>query len=557
MTLFSRVNTSERVSALLIIFFLIAPLLVVSTPQEVGAVGGGTFTDGEIIDLARPGAVRIITHARGTAIYKPFFIDLNTLNPYTNPERDSIRISFDEYIVGSGVLVSSNGHILTLLGTAGRAGAEMKVVSGIARGVLEDEVRQLSPADLAEFERTISEEENQVLMRTLLSRIEFLDVIEEVRVVSYEHSEGEIPEIFENAIPAKVIKVGEFSTEEYDAYVVLKVEKENSHALPLLGISNGVLGGEDLIGTAVYAFQFGNPKRGEGGRILALELKRGVLDSSGDPNLLKTSITLDEGSRSGPIFDETGVVRGLVSFPLPAAYSSLEKREALSVPIGLARSVLEAAGVSAEAGEYYSYLKSGLEYLHERSCDQAIQSFEEAKKVTGNFVSGGALDSYIHTCSELIGRGNSLDTLWDSFTEFLGRLGPSIWLLIFGALVTVLLIASVAMRLKKEEVPQSSREGSIRRGLSGSAVLNPKEEKNEAAQPEKAKAREREVSPADLDAEASREISTLKPEKIDRYVINMKNAGMGEDTIIEQLQRIGFSQEQIYEAVVKPHFRAR
>ena len=563
MSLFSGVHTSIRAPALFIIFFLVAFVAVVNTALTAEAVGESVFTDGEIIDLARPGAVRIIMHAQGTAVYRPFFIDLNTLSPYTNPERDSVRIPFDEYVVGSGALVSSDGHILTLSGTAGRAGTKMKVVSGIARRVLEDELRQLDGASLAEFERTTSTEKNRVLMRMLLSRVEFLDVTEDVRVVSPERSEGEVPEIFENAVPARVIHEGESSGEEYDAYVVLKIEKENLPALPLANISMETSGRNDAAETALYAFQFGDPERNKKSRILALELKRGTLYPDGQSDVLKTSLTLNDSSRSGPIFDDVGTVRGLVSLPMLAAYRSVEGGEVFLVPIALAQSALEAAGVRAEAGEYYIHLLSGIEHLHERSCDRAIQSFAEAKEMAGDFVSGNAVDSYIHTCSQLIGRGNSLDTLWDSFTEFLGRLGPSIWLLIFGALVTVLLIASVALHLQKEEVPQPSREKfpfglrPMLRGSSGSAVLTPHKGESEEARLEKGKTVEPKVTRENGDTGAPQEIATLGADKIGRYVTNMKNAGMSEDAIIEQLHRIGFSQEQIYEAVVKPHFSAR
>ena len=545
------VNASIRVSALLIFLAAVFSVLV-GVALRVEAVGENAFTDGEIIDLVRPGTVRVIQHVRGTAVYEPFFIDLNTFNLYTNPERSSVRISFDEYVVGSGVLASPGGYILTLAGTAGRAGAEMKVVSGIARGVLEDEVGRLDQVGLAEFEKVASEEAHQSLLRALLLRIRLEGVTSEIRVVDPKRSEGEIPEIFGRAIPAQVIREGEPFGEEYDAYVVLKIEKENLPALPLENILGGARGGE------VYAFQFKDPERDEESRILAAELKRGTLDLSKQGNVFKTPITLNDSSRSGPIVDGLGVVRGLASLPLPIVYRSPDTREVVFIPIDLARNILEAAGVRVEPGEYYTHLKNGLEYLHERSCDAAIQSFEKAKKATGDFVSGNAADSYIHTCSELIERGNSLDTIWDFFTEFFGRLGSSIWLLLFGALVTVLLIASVALRLKKEEAPQQpSQEESIYRGFSGSAVFAPRAEGNGAAHLGNTEIARPQPTRENGDGDAPREESTLGPEKIDRYVVNMKDAGMSEDSIIEQLQHIGFSQEQIYEAVVRPHFKSR
>lgn len=514
----------------------------------VGAAEERAFTDGEIADLARPGAVRIIQHVRGTAVYEPFFIDLNTLNPYTNPERDRVQASFDEYVVGSGVFVNPDGHILTLAGTAGRAGAEMEVVSEIARGVLESEVGRLDQTGLAEFEKTASDEAYQALMRALLSRIRLESVTSEVRVVSPERSEGEIPEIFERAIPAQVLREGAPLGEEHTAYVLLKIEKENLPALPL----------GNILGGAVYAFQFGDPERDGKSRIFAATLKRGTLDSSGRGEVFKTSIALNDSSRSGPIFDEMGAVRGLANLPLPIIYRSPDTREAILIPLDHARTILEAAGVRAEPGEYYTHLKSGLEHLHGRSCDKAIQSFEEAKKVAGDFVSGSAADSYIHTCGELIGRGNSLDNLWDSFTELSVRLGFSIWLLLLGALVTVFLIAFVALRLQRGRARTSPRDEPAPRDFSGGAVLTPPSPSaGGGVRPENAETTRLQPVRENGDAEAPREEPASEPEKIGRYVANMKNAGMGEDSIIEHLQRIGFSQEQVYEAVVKPHFKSR
>lgn len=421
------------------------------------AANGQKFNKEELVALSRPAVVRIVQRIKGEIIIKPFGLDLDKMTIFPGGG-ETRKIPVDDYLTGSGFIVSEDGYIMTNAHVISREEIKKQYVTDAASSAIMDaslwylgENKDLDdPVKVEEYAKRISE--------YILKESTF-NLQQETVVLDPSSKSENIDELVAGGFKIKGISVNDnYNADGWDI-ALIKIDQKNLPALPLSQTTSIKRG--ETIGV------FGFPTTAEFNDKSPLEstFSQGVVSAIKDSenkdfNIIQTDAKISEGSSGGPLLNESGEVIGMITYQTNEADESGGDNFAFAIPVdvlqqGIEKFNINKTDIKFNTGNYYEQFSGGLKLLHEARCLKALAAFESAKNVNEKFSTVANVETYEEKCQELISAGKSINTPWDEARNSLYSLSRWIWAIVaFGLLLFVALVVKLFFmkkKLKEEE----------------------------------------------------------------------------------------------------------
>lgn len=403
----------------------------------------------EVADSVQSSVVKIVQHVKGDASIPAINIDFKSGTITTKSDVDPQKIDIDEFLTGSGVIVTPDGYILTNSHVISYQTIKNIIVSDFIYQAIdeaystlsEQEVKDISssqtPAQMSQFAEKIAD--------YILSQSKF-NLEKNIVVLNPASNKTNLDELYQDSFPASVVSVNDnFFKDNRDAGLI-KISEQD---LPSVN-----LGASTDVSTGKKVYIFGYPSTAEINQNDQLEptFSQGTVSAiKSSPNrdfkVFQTDAKISKGSSGGPLLDEQGKVIGLVTFMT----SDLSKQDgdsfAFAIPIDEAEKIIadNSTGGNLPAqfqiGAYNKHFASGLGYLKTNQCRNALNEFVLAKQVNDKFNVARFIEPYEKQCDDIIASGKSVDGFWSSFKY---KLSDTKNLVIFLSALGVILILGLA-----------------------------------------------------------------------------------------------------------------
>ena len=379
----------------------------------------------EVADLAKPSVVKIVQRVKGKATVPSIDVDFLTMSVSTRSDVSPDDLQIDEYLVGTGVIVTPDGYIMTNSHVVSYQTVKNLIVSDYVYSAIDEGYSKLSEEDVNRLSENKNQEEfnkfSEKIADYILNESQF-NVEKTVTVLNPSSKKESIEDLAGEGFPAAVVSVNDnFFKDSRDA-ALIKIDQPDLPA--------AVLGDSSSVSTGKKVYILGYPSTAEVSEKDLLEptFSQGTISAMKDSlnkdfKILQTDAKISKGSSGGPLLDEQGKVIGLVTF----ITSDLTKQDgdsfAFAVPINVAKETLannktaEGLPVDYRPGNYAEHFLLGLELLKSRQCKKAITEFNLAKQSNAVFGASNYPDAYLYQCEKITAAGNSLDTSWEVFKE--------------------------------------------------------------------------------------------------------------------------------------------
>lgn len=421
----------------------------------------------DVVNMTKPSTVRIAQYVKGRAVFSMPKINSEDLSIMENPSGKETEIPFDEYLAGSGFIVSSDGHIITNAHVVSYQSMKTLVASQYFLSIFMDPqvigpvMEHMKNKGIPENKQgDLGEEFGEKLLDHLLAKGKF-EFEKKVSVLDPASGKNKIEELFQEGFPAKIISVNDNFFKDNKDIALIKIEGGNFPSI-LIGNSEKVSAGEKI---SVFGFpasaEFNNKSPLEAtfttGTISAFK------DSeNNDFKIFQTDAKISHGSSGGPLINQKGEIIGVITYQ-----SDLSQREsgdnfAFALPSDSIGEWVEKFSVNETSkpevfntGEYQKHFLRGLLLSDIGRCQKAISEFESAKSLNGFSSVEKFVSPYIEKCEKTIAEGKSIDTMWDEKSQQIKSIGSHIWIFIGIGIIVLGIIAGVIIflvkRVRKEE----------------------------------------------------------------------------------------------------------
>lgn len=409
-----------------------------------------------LANLVKPSVVRIAEHISGTARIPRVKVDIRKRLIALVPD-EYTKVPVDEYLVGSGFIIHPGGYIATNAHVVSRETVKQMLASESALSALYENALFLSDAEMQDF---IQSETDNGFSKQVIKYVIDHGVFELESKVAVLHPDSEkrnIHDLIDEGFPAQIVSVNDNFLEDEKDVALLKIEANN---LPSLSLGNGE---ELVVGEKAYIFGFpATADLGQGSSSEAT-FTRGIISAikqsaNKDFRIFQTDAKVSAGSSGGPLFDERGEVKGIITFQTDELSRAEGDNFAFALPIALVKAVAEEAGVIPAEGSYNRNFKSAFQSFNLKRCDKAKEVFHSALDESNNqFVSDKYLDVYFKKCDELQKRGK-LEILLNEWQNRARAIGNPIFylvgigLIIFGIFGALLFWILREVRREEKEI---------------------------------------------------------------------------------------------------------
>jgi S1-C subfamily serine protease len=442
-----------------IVVFVAGNLLL---PLFVWSASGVLTDQGEVLDrqeiaaIAKPSVVRIVQHVKGEAVIPALKMDLKNLTVEVDPSRPPTTVPVDQYLSGSGFIVSPNGYILTNSHVVSLQSVKLELVSATVLPTLFESAMLLSQE---EAEKIFEDEE----VAFEFSKRVFEYVSEQSRfqldqrlvVLNPASQKEKIPELMDEGFVASIVSVNDsFYADDRDV-ALIKIEQDNLPALPL--------GDSRQLNTGKMVYIFGFPATAEFNQRNPMEatFTQGVISAFKDSQekdfkVIQTDAKVSQGSSGGPLLNERGEAIGMITFQSDELQRESGDNFAFALSMDTVHSVLPQETALFESGGYAQHFRQGATFLRERRCREALREFDAAQAVTADlWGTDQYLSPFVSQCEALVTSGQSADTLLERIAVSLEAVTLPVRYLV-GILVTalftlLLLVLWLMWELRKDE----------------------------------------------------------------------------------------------------------
>jgi len=446
------------------------------------------FTQGEVADSVKPSVVKIVQHVKGTASIPAIDVDFKTFSVTTKKNVLPVNIQIDEYITGSGVIVTPDGYIMTNSHIISYQTVKNIIASDFIYQAIDDGYVKLNDEEAKNISENKEQSElarfGEKVADYVLSESKF-DITKNISVLNPASKKETLPELASEGFTASVVSVNDnFIKDSRDA-ALIKIEQQNLPAV--------VLGTSQNMSTGKKVYIFGYPSTAEINEkdLLDPTFSQGTISAIKDSpdkdfKIFQTDAKISKGSSGGPLLDEQGKVIGLVTFITGGPMKLDGDSFAFAIPIDVVKEIIASHKIAEEfpagyeVGNYNKGFMAGLAYFKNNQCHKAIEEFDNAILVNNNFEVSRNVSPYKAQCEKVIASGKSVDNVWDLFKAKLGETKFLIIVLsVLGAFLIIALTSAwywLFRRMKQDEIELDNVEEFLHLNLEDGKPI--KERKN-------------------------------------------------------------------------------
>lgn len=438
-----------KISYKAMLFALVSIIIPASFALGASAASGAgeqKFTQEELVSLSRPSVVRIVQHVQGEATFKPFSLDLDRMT-ISAGGGETKKVPIDEYMTGSGFIVSEDGYILTNSHVISDQQIKQEIVASVAQEAILNASFFSASFDQETSEPEKFEEYGKRVNDYLLKEGNF-DFKITLVVLDPSSKKENILELVADGFPLSVVSVNDNYSKDNMDVALIKIDQKNLPSLPLGQTS------EVKIGEKIGVFGFPSTAELNNKNPLTSTFSQGVVSAIRDSenkdfNLIQTDAKISDGSSGGPLLNEKGEVVGMITYQSNILEGSGGDNFAFALPIDVVRGGIGKFNQSAGEmkfvpGEYNAQFSKGLSSMEKSQCKEALASFERAKNANDKFNVSSDIKPYVERCQDLIAAGQSIDTKWDKIRLMMLAWDDWVWVIVVSV---ALLFVSIILKL--------------------------------------------------------------------------------------------------------------
>lgn len=503
------------------------------------------FNQEELAKMVKPAVVRIAQKITGKYTIPEFEIDLNTLTTAIKHTRKPEYRPLDEFITGSGFIVSQDGYILTNAHMVSKDMVKALLLNEAFAQNLEEKLEGLSK----EEQRKIFQDQEKTekfandALALLIDNSQF-EIQSSLAVLDPSSQKEKIENLFAAGLPAKIVDLNEkflFSNKDVG---LIKINKTN---LPTVD-----LGEESKINVGSPIFIFGFPVSAQLNSLNPVEstLTQGLISSlkfseNKDFKIFQTDAKISQGSSGGPMFNQKGEVVGIVTYQSSPIYQTIGDNFAFAIPVSLGKDLFDHNHVEIKPNDFGDKTASALASFLQNHCQLASREFSEALTAADpQFVPKNHFENYQKICKERIAQDNSYDSKFDIVWQKIKKFSAFEWLGILGrailAAAGLVVLFLLYRRLQKDEAELKELETEL-------------DETRQELQPQDITASASQIQlpipGEELHATLRHELSIPHPHLVD-YVREARTIGLTDEEIKAELKKAGWSEKEITAAIV-------
>jgi len=357
------------------------------------------YTERQLQDIVSPSVVRIIQHVEGKALIPSFIIDVENHKISVDKTKKAASLSgISENIVGTGFIISPNGHILTNAHFISDATVKLAIVTPyIEKAVIEAE--NLTNENI-EDDEAFSLEIIDFAIRNSTFELSKEIIVVTPQEKTDDDTESTFSDVSEIGLLANVLYVNDNFYKGDSNLAVIKIEGKD---FPSISVTDEKINPEvDNFYTfnSPNSYNFKNLNDLKNRDNYGLEIKKSsVVVDEVDVNILHTNLKLNGQSSGSPSFNFNGEAVGILAFE--GGKSEIDESvQMLIIPNSTIKKILNKIGIANEDGTYSIYAKKGFKYINSGSCEEASGEFDLALSSQSIFTKNNNLDSYLTECRE-------------------------------------------------------------------------------------------------------------------------------------------------------------
>lgn len=365
-----------------------------------------------LANLVKPSVARIMTHTVGKAEIASIKVDVRQGLIAVDESADPIKISVDEYISGSGLVIHPDGYIATNAHVVSQETIRQMLASESAMAAFYENVLYLSDEEAESFLQSDGAEAfGKKVLRTVMDNSRF-DLKTDVFVLDPRSLKERPADLVREAFPARVESLNESFIDDDRDVAIVRVDLDRLPALPIAS------GSRLSVGSTAYVFGFPGTAEFNSKSPTEATFTRGVVSaiktaSGKDFPIYQTDAKVSQGSSGGPLFNDSGEVVGLVTFQTSELERSSGDNFAFALPAALIQEEADKIGLSLDRHEVFDAFARGIDAYGHRRCEEAFGYFRQAESANEIFSLEKSIEPYRERCRTIQANGQAIDTRWD------------------------------------------------------------------------------------------------------------------------------------------------
>lgn len=415
------------------------------------------LTQEQLADLTKPSVVRVYQSVKVTGEVPAFLIDFNTKSAKFLPDKEPLPLDLEMPAYGSGFVVNPDGYIVTNAHVVTITDEEVEyyVLATLINRIALVEYAYMEQGQLASL--LTDKQAMEDLGKNVYNQVKeksIFNIDRKITVINPSSKADNIDDLVKDGFPATVVKSNDKYEDDGRDAAIIKIDENNLPAIKLAANPNY------SVGSKIFIFGFPSTAEFNLKSFIEPTFSQGAVNATkqsdkGDFKLIQFDAKVSEGSSGSPMIDGDGSAIGIVTYQLGDEEGSSGDSFAFAIPINIGQDLLDEAVVKANPGNYSIHLKAGLALAQDKRCKRAIEEFDLAKNTNSNFSADAYIDPYIENCKSLIAKGESIDSKWDEFKQWVKNIGLLGWAIIGGGtvlfIILVIFVVFLAKKMKGKE----------------------------------------------------------------------------------------------------------
>ncbi len=460
-------------------------------------------------------------------------------------KRDSLRNTqnLEEYITGSGFIVSPDGYILT---NAHVVSPEMIKAALLSRAL--DESLQTTLENIPTsrqnelFEnREAAEKFAQDTLKLLMENSHF-EITSKLVVLNPTSEKHNLTDLFDTGFQAEILDLNENFLYGNKDVALIKIDQQG---LPAVALGNPE---QAILGNPVFIFGF--PGTAEVNSLNPVEptLTEGVISAfkysdNKDFKIIETDAKVSQGSSGGPLLNQKGEVIGIVTYQTNPLLRTIGDNFGFAIPVTLSRALNGMEKIPLRKGEFWETAAQAFAYLNLGRCELANKKFSDAMVFSNHFfIPSNYFSAYTQQCEQNILNGTSLDSWLDITWDKAKTFTPFEWFVILGRAILIasaccfLVVIFRKFRAEDKEIEKLEEELKETQQEILPTEIIMSHPIHQAPLPDE-----------EIHADARHQMHIAHPHVID-YIKKARYIGLDDTTIAGELKKAGWNKKEISQA---------